>query len=46
VPLDPASGRPFLYTLEGDTATLDVPDPAGIDREHVNLPLRLRLRGK
>lgn len=29
VPPDPATGKPFMYKLEGDTATLTAPVPAG-----------------
>jgi hypothetical protein len=46
VPLDPVTGGPFAYTLDGDVATLDVTDTGGIARDLVGLPVRLRLRGK
>ena len=30
IPLDPVSGKPFGYKLEGGTATLDAPPPPGM----------------
>jgi len=29
VPLDPATGKPFLYQVNGDSATLSAPEPPG-----------------
>jgi hypothetical protein len=46
VPADPATGEPFRYRLEGDTATLEAAVPAPTDRDSLRLPVRLRLRGK
>ncbi len=46
VPPDPASGKPFRYELDGNAAVIDLPEENGISREHVNLPVRIRLRGK
>lgn len=44
VPLDPATGGPFAYKLEGDTATLDVTDLAGMQRDVLRMPVKLTLR--
>jgi hypothetical protein len=44
VPLDPATGGPFAYTLDGETATLDVTAPAGMQRETLRMPVRITLR--
>ncbi len=46
VPLDPATGGPFAYTLDGETATLDVTDPAGMQREVLRMPVKLTLRSQ
>jgi hypothetical protein len=46
VPLDPVTGGPFEYKLEGDVATLDASGATDADREAVRLPVRIRLRGK
>jgi hypothetical protein len=46
VPLDPLSGGPFRYTLEGDTATLDVTDGTDLEREILRVPVQIRLRSK
>ena len=34
VPSNPATGRPFAYRLDGDTATLDVPTASGQPVQH------------
>ncbi len=44
VPNDPATGAPFRYTLDGDVAMLDLAEEVVISREHVQLPVRIRLR--
>jgi hypothetical protein len=44
VPVDPATGKPFAYQLDGDVAVLDVAEPAGMTRESLRLPVRIRLR--
>jgi len=44
VPVDPATGKPFAYKLEGGVAVLDVEDPAGMTRESLRLPVRIGLR--
>jgi hypothetical protein len=46
VPVDPATGAPFRYTLDGEVAVLDLAEEMGMKREQVNLPVRIRLRGK
>ena len=44
IPLDPATGGPFSYKLEGETATLDVTDLAGMQRDVLRMPVKLTLR--
>jgi hypothetical protein len=44
VPLDPATGGPFAYKLEGEVATLDVTDLMGQSRDVLRMPVRLTLR--
>jgi hypothetical protein len=44
VPRDPATGGPFAYTLDDETATLDVTAPAGMQRETLRMPVRITLR--
>jgi hypothetical protein len=44
VPVDPATGRPFVYQLDGDVAVLDVEDLRGMTRESLRLPVRISLR--
>jgi hypothetical protein len=44
VPLDPATGGSFAYQLDGDTATLDVTEHAGMQRDALRMPVKLRLR--
>jgi hypothetical protein len=44
VPLDPATGGPFAYKLEGEFATLDVADLMGQSRDVLRLPVKLTLR--
>ncbi len=46
VPLDPATGEPFLYTLDGDTATIEATDVSDSERLLGRFPTRIRLRGK
>jgi hypothetical protein len=36
VPDDPATGKPFVYELKGETAVLDGPPPAGQERNRAN----------
>ena len=41
VPLDPATGKPFVYKVDGDSATLSAPvPPGGPDHPVVRDPLR------
>ncbi len=44
VPLDPATGGPFAYKLEDGVATLDVTDLAGMQRDILRVPVKVRLR--
>lgn len=44
VPNDPATGGPFAYQFDGETATLDVTDPTGMQRETLRMPVRITLR--
>jgi hypothetical protein len=30
-PLDPSTGTPFKYSVDGSTVTLDAPPPIGLD---------------
>jgi hypothetical protein len=43
-PVDPATGKPFLYKLDGEVAVLDVAELAGMTRESLRLPVRIKLR--
>jgi hypothetical protein len=42
VPLDPATGKPFLYQANGDSATLSAPAPPGFN--HPSLAIRYELK--
>ncbi len=44
LPVDPATGKPFAYKLEGDVAVLDVEELRGMTRESLRLPVRIKLR--
>ena len=46
VPLDPATSQPFRYLLNGDVAVLDVADEMGMQPADLQMPVRIRLRGK
>ena len=47
VPLDPATGKPFLYQVNGDSATLSAPAPPGFRRtgdDHQPYAIRYELK--
>lgn len=46
VPLDPVTGKAFLYSRDKDVAVLDVTDQAGMADDASPWPVRIRLRGK
>lgn len=46
IPLDPATGGPFAYRLEGAEALLDVTDAAGLHQTPMIFPTRIRLHEK
>ena len=47
VPLDPVTGKPFLYQVNGDSATLSAPAPPGFKRtgdDHQRYAIRYELK--
>ena len=47
VPLDPVTGKPFLYQVNGDSATLSAPAPPGFRRtgdDHQRYAIRYELK--
>jgi hypothetical protein len=46
VPLNPATGKPFLYRLEGDTAILELPESEGTPGYGRRFEIRIAEKGK
>ncbi len=46
IPVDPVSGKPFGYKLEGGTATLDAPPPTGMRWDILGARLEITIAGK
>jgi hypothetical protein len=46
IPLDPVSGKPFGYKLDGGTATLDAPPPPGMRWEVLGARYEITIAGK
>jgi hypothetical protein len=46
IPVDPVSGKPFGYKLEGGTATLDAPPPPGMRWDMLGARLEITIAAK